>query len=97
MITMSPVDRGRNKEMLDLGWKEMAVDWSVKHAGRIDPVKAQRGKARLWQRPMFIARMTCGSAPLIELTISGSAPARRPRSSRLCGLYGAERGGFRAR
>ena len=34
----------RHEELLDIGSEELAVDWAIEHARRVDPVMAQRGE-----------------------------------------------------
>ena len=57
---------GRDEELLDVGEKELAVDWAVEQAGRVDAVIAQRSQE---SRGLPFAVRDLGDEP---------ASARRP-------------------
>ena len=59
--------KGRHEELFDIGGEELAVDWSIEDAGRIDPVAAQRRHEG--QRLPFTERS------LSDQLVTASAPA----------------------
>jgi hypothetical protein len=62
---------GRDKKLLDIGAKALAVDRTLEQAGRVDPIVAESGEER--------RRLPPSLRDLVDETRSLRRPAAKPR------------------
>ena len=70
-MTTSPGFRVRHEELIDIGAETLAVDGSVKQAGRVDAVVAQGGEERHSGLPLALRN-------LVDEALSLRRPAAKP-------------------